>query len=205
MEGCLIIPWWISFEFRKKRNSGFKKVAFEASLASSAESDDGGVSPPPLKKQRLSAVSTNMQASNGCHNGDTASTSNDLQNGTCPFEDTVEINGDVHKTISTKIRSQTDQDIIRLIGQHLRGLGLKYVNIANLQVYLSLILAKCVILTFKINQHSPAAYNVYINNLALLPWIQSCCVFTFINDQCLHLILLSNIKLSIFKKHLSRF
>lgn len=70
-----------------------------------------------------------MQASNGCHNGDTASTSNDLQNGTCPFEDNVEINGDVHKTISTKIRSQTDQDIIRLIGQHLRGLGLKYVNI----------------------------------------------------------------------------
>lgn len=66
-----------------------------------------------------------MQASNGCHNGDTASTSNDLQNGTCPFEDNVEINGDVHKTISTKIRSQTDQDIIRLIGQHLRGLGLK--------------------------------------------------------------------------------
>lgn len=140
MEGCLIIPWWILFEYRKKRNSGFQKVAFEASLASSAESDDGGVSPPPLKKQRLSAVSTNMQASNGCHNGDTASTSNDLQNGTCPFEDTVEINGDVHKTISTKIRSQTDQDIIRLIGQHLRGLGLKYVNITNLQVHPSLYL-----------------------------------------------------------------
>ncbi|GFY53689.1 WD repeat-containing protein 26 [Trichonephila inaurata madagascariensis] len=65
-----------------------------------------------------------MQASNGCYNGETASTSNELQNGTCSFEDNVEINGDVHKTISTKIRSQTDQDIIRLIGQHLRGLGL---------------------------------------------------------------------------------
>ncbi|KFM83179.1 WD repeat-containing protein 26, partial [Stegodyphus mimosarum] len=65
-----------------------------------------------------------MQASNGCHNGESASTSNDLQNGTCTFEDSVEVNGDVHKTIPSKIRSQTDQDIIRLIGQHLRGLGL---------------------------------------------------------------------------------
>lgn len=112
-----------------------QKVAFQASLASSAESDDGGVSPPPFKKQRFSEVSTNMQASNGCHNGESASTSNDLQNGTCSFEENVEINGDVHKTISTKIRSQTDQDIIRLIGQHLRGLGLKCVYFSCLHNY----------------------------------------------------------------------
>lgn len=67
-----------------------------------------------------------MQASNGCsqHNGDAASTSNDMQNGTCSFADDLEINGEVHKTVPPKIRSQTDQDIIRLIGQHLRDLGL---------------------------------------------------------------------------------
>ena len=33
-------------------------------------------------------------------------------------------NGDVHEE-PVKILSQTDQDIIRLIGQHLRGLGLE--------------------------------------------------------------------------------
>lgn len=56
-----------------------------------------------------------MQATNGCqqqHNGE-ASTS----------EHNGEINGS-DKILSKKIKSRTDQDIIRLIGQHLRCLGL---------------------------------------------------------------------------------
>ncbi|XP_022243773.1 WD repeat-containing protein 26-like isoform X2 [Limulus polyphemus] len=66
-----------------------------------------------------------MQATNanGCprHNGD--STSTDLQNGACPSSANGQINGET-EDISPKIKSQTDKDIIRLIGQHLRSLGL---------------------------------------------------------------------------------
>ncbi|XP_076318667.1 LOW QUALITY PROTEIN: WD repeat-containing protein 26-like [Tachypleus tridentatus] len=66
-----------------------------------------------------------MQATNanGCprHNGDSSST--DLQNGACPSSTNGQINGETEE-ISPKIKSQTDKDIIRLIGQHLRSLGL---------------------------------------------------------------------------------
>lgn len=99
-----------------------------------------------------------MQASNGCHNGESASTSNDLQNGTCSFEDNVEINGDVHKTISTKIRSQTDQDIIRLIGQHLRGLGLKYVYQIHFYNYVCLIY----LIILSINLYKKLFFTIYL-------------------------------------------
>lgn len=63
--------------------------------------------------------------SNGCpqHNGtsgDPASTSH--QNGACSSVSNGELND---KPSQTKPMSQTDQDIVRLIAQHLRGLGLK--------------------------------------------------------------------------------
>ena len=92
-----------------------------AILASSSESEDGGTSPPPCKKQRVSA--TTMQA-NGCpqHNGESIVATSSQQNGSC----TSFANGDFHvKSIPRKPMSQTDQDIVRLIVQHLRGLGLK--------------------------------------------------------------------------------
>ncbi|KAL5009252.1 hypothetical protein ScPMuIL_014833 [Solemya velum] len=65
-----------------------------------------------------------MQTTNGCpsHNGvseEIASTSQ--QNGTC----STYHNGDLaEETSPVKAMTRTDQDIVRLIGQHLRGLGL---------------------------------------------------------------------------------
>lgn len=94
-------------------------------LASSSDSDDGGSSPPPRKKQRLTADT--MHQANGRpdiqHNGDlAASTRNSVENGACASNG--EMDGrDEHLKLSI---SKSDQDVIRLIGQHLRGLGLKY-------------------------------------------------------------------------------
>ena len=97
-----------------------------ASLASSSESEDGGVSSPPRKKLRLSA--SIMQA-NGCsqQNGESeaATASTSQRNGACSNT----ANGDLHEQGErvgfTKAMNQTDQDTVRLIGQHLRSLGLK--------------------------------------------------------------------------------
>ena len=67
-----------------------------ASLASSSESEDGGVSSPPRKKQRLSA--SNMQT-NGCpqHNGETddPEPSTSQKNGACSFTPSDYTNGTV--------------------------------------------------------------------------------------------------------------
>ena len=93
------------------------------SLASSSDSEEGAAPSPPRKKLRVSAGS-NMQA-NGCsaHNGQEASTS--ALNGAtaCVTNGTLQENPVV-------LNSQTDKDIVRLIGQHLRSLGLKW-NIAS--------------------------------------------------------------------------
>ncbi|XP_046579884.1 WD repeat-containing protein 26-like isoform X1 [Haliotis rubra] len=69
-----------------------------------------------------------MQANfNGCqqHNGDTteeiASTSQ--QNGACSATNGI-LSSETERETSMKSMSRTDQDIVRLIGQHLRGLGL---------------------------------------------------------------------------------
>lgn len=83
------------------------------------------MSPPPRKKQRLTVE--NMHESNGRpqHNGDLPDGiqpgSAALQNGACTS------NGEINCVDEDSTRlpiSQTDQDIVRLIGQHLRGLGL---------------------------------------------------------------------------------
>ncbi|XP_061173975.1 WD repeat-containing protein 26-like [Saccostrea echinata] len=61
--------------------------------------------------------------SNGCpqHNGESSIATSSQQNGSCPSF----ANGDFHtKSSPRKPMSQTDQDIVRLIVQHLRGLGL---------------------------------------------------------------------------------
>lgn len=68
-----------------------------------------------------------QQAANGCsqHNGasedhDTASSSNQ-QNGT----DITTVNNAVNGEIMAKSMGKTDQDIVRLIGQHLKTIGLQ--------------------------------------------------------------------------------
>ena len=102
--------------------------ASTASLASSSESEDGGVSSPPRKKQRVFA--SNMQ-SNGCaaHNGATGDShtqpSTSQMNGACSANSNGELHEDVDGVAPVKLMCQTDQDVVRLIGQHLRGLGLK--------------------------------------------------------------------------------
>lgn len=61
---------------------------------------------------------------NGCpqHNGATGIATSSHQNGVC---DGI-TNGDVpDKDSDPKPMSKTDQDIVRLVVQHLRGLGLK--------------------------------------------------------------------------------
>lgn len=105
-----------------------------ASLASSGDSDDGGVPPPPRKKQRVSSSSSGtasastpaaaslsllgslaMQATNGCPQPaqqHKENESNGLQNGAAKDDQAF------------KFKARSDQDIVRLIGQYLRGLGL---------------------------------------------------------------------------------
>ena len=108
-------------------NDTTNNISNSAILASSSESEDGGVSPPPPKKQRVSVA--NMQ-SNGCpqHNGESeevASTSR--PNGTCSATANGEVTTPEDKQHLLKNMSRADQDVVRLIGQHLRGLGLKWV------------------------------------------------------------------------------
>ncbi|XP_064623467.1 WD repeat-containing protein 26-like isoform X1 [Lineus longissimus] len=65
-----------------------------------------------------------MQA-NGCpqHNGDTGESSSQITNGACSVD---AVNGDAgHSAGGQKDMSQTDQDIVRLIGQHLKEMGLE--------------------------------------------------------------------------------
>ncbi|ESO84471.1 hypothetical protein LOTGIDRAFT_168706 [Lottia gigantea] len=67
-----------------------------------------------------------MQA-NGCpqHNGETEeSASSSQQNGACLSTTNGGMHGSNNNCPNPKIMSRTDQDIVRLIGQHLRGLGL---------------------------------------------------------------------------------
>jgi len=100
------------------RRDKFHHADSLVSLASSGDSDDGALAPPPRKKSRI--VEVNMQqpqqpqqqlqsASNGCsqHNGATSD------------------------EIAPKM-DRTNQDIVRLIGQHLKTIGLKYVSNRNL-------------------------------------------------------------------------
>lgn len=101
-----------------------------ASLASSGESDDGGLAPPPRKKSRT-LDATMQQAANGCtqRNGvsEDHSASSSQQNGTELTSENNAINGAPNGDISPKIIDKTNQDIVRLIGQHLKTIGLKYV------------------------------------------------------------------------------
>ncbi|KAF4524623.1 hypothetical protein B566_EDAN013874 [Ephemera danica] len=101
-----------------------------ASLASSGESDDGGLAPPPRKKQRTLEEATMQQAANGSveQNGATdqqqQAASSSHENGSSNVSENNAINGEANGDISPKIMDKTNQDIVRLIGQHLRTIGL---------------------------------------------------------------------------------
>ncbi|KAG8263855.1 WD repeat-containing protein 26 [Homalodisca vitripennis] len=106
---------------------GFHMKPIRTSLASSGESDDGGLAPPPRKKSRPSLEATMQQPANGCtqHNGATEDdhipSSSAQQNGTDIAPHSTTVNGE----ISPKRLDRTDYEIVRLIGQHLKTIGLK--------------------------------------------------------------------------------
>ena len=101
----------------------YLKRKVTASLASSGESDDGGLVPPPRKKTKVSVEDTSgtmHQQANGSLNGsakeeyETASSSK--RNGNIDVEE---------YPTETPVLSKVDEDIVRLIGQHLKLIGLK--------------------------------------------------------------------------------
>ncbi|XP_014272127.1 WD repeat-containing protein 26 isoform X4 [Halyomorpha halys] len=109
-ERTLLYNKWGRIKSNPRRRS-------DSSLDSKGDSEDGGLDPPPRKKSRTSIEAT-MQA-NGCSpqlqhkEKDEPITKGETQIKT-------EANGDLER-----IFSKTDQDIVRLIGQHLKSIGLQ--------------------------------------------------------------------------------
>lgn len=101
----------------------FKSSRRVARLASSGDSDDGGLVPPPRKKRHLDSEETMLQPTNGClqHNGsvDQPSSSSTVNgSGTGSSDEPEQSNG-------CNIKGRSSQEIVRLIGQHLKLIGLK--------------------------------------------------------------------------------
>lgn len=91
-----------------------------ATLASSDDEQKGGLSPPPQKRVRLSLdLESDMHKSKRTSSGSDGETS--TSNGECIA------NGDSKSHLKRKIVHRNDEDVVRLIVQHLQGLGLKWV------------------------------------------------------------------------------
>jgi len=89
-----------------------------ATLASSDDEQKGGLSPPPQKRVRLSLdLESDMHKSKRTSSGSDGETS--TSNGECIA------NGDSKSHLKRKIVHRNDEDVVRLIVQHLQGLGLK--------------------------------------------------------------------------------
>ena len=128
---------YIRFYFRNVLN--FFVFGLVAILASSSDSDSGGLSPPPVKKQRLSAAAMQANATSAgpgstaaVHNGDTVLNSNGanmasepVSNGEAARAAGPSSSDGIARNPRAKQLSQCDRDIVRLIGQHLKELGLK--------------------------------------------------------------------------------
>jgi len=103
----------------------FKSSRRAARLASSGDSDDGGLVPPPRKKRHLDTEETMLQPTNGClqHNGSVEQpSSSSTVNGGSSASD----NGDgPEQSNGCNIKGRSSQEIVRLIGQHLKLIGLK--------------------------------------------------------------------------------
>lgn len=101
----------------------FKSSRRVARLASSGDSDDGGLVPPPRKKRHLDSEETMLQPTNGClqHNGsvDQPSSSSTVNGSATGNGDEPEQNN------GCNIKGRSSQEIVRLIGQHLKLIGLK--------------------------------------------------------------------------------
>ena len=101
-------------------------------LASSSKTDSGGLSPPPLKRQRLTMQAHSSVLNGGCaengttlllKDGSTSSKSNSVSNGDCG-----ETESNLAKPNSQAVLnnlSEADKEVIRLVGQHLCSLGLQ--------------------------------------------------------------------------------
>lgn len=92
-----------------------------ATLASSDDEQKGGLSPPPQKRARHSlGLESDMHKSKRTASGSDGETS--TSNGECIA------NGDSKSHLKRKIVNRNDEDVVRLIVQHLQGLGLKWVS-----------------------------------------------------------------------------
>lgn len=94
----------------------FDHGAIIASLASSGDSDDGA--PPPLKKSRASVQASGQEDMQANGSGPSNHLNGNTHNGV------PEINGEVPAP-AVKTMTRTDEDIVRLIGQYLRTIGLE--------------------------------------------------------------------------------
>ena len=98
------------------------KRNFATSLASSGESDDGGLVPPPRKKTKVSVDDTTSIAMHQQANGSLNGAANDEYD----IASSSKQNGDIEECPSeTSTFGKVDEDIVRLIGQHLRLIGMK--------------------------------------------------------------------------------
>lgn len=89
---------------------------FSVTLASSEDEQQGGLSPPPQKKARLSLdFESDMHRSRRTSKEDgEPSTSNGE----------LITNGNTKPSVKKKSLSKVEEDVVRLVGQHLQGLGL---------------------------------------------------------------------------------
>ena len=98
-------------------------------LASSSETEQGDLSPPPLKRQRLTMQSHTSVLNGGCaengtlplKEGPTTSKANAVANGDCTETD---LNTKNNASAISNL-SDSDKEVIRLVGQHLCALGLQ--------------------------------------------------------------------------------
>ena len=117
-----------------KLDSGQRRIVALASPGSH-RAEGGGLQPPPLKRARLCGPSelkqsesrADMQTASGngtvVENGSTSNGVAPLANG-CGGEVGREEESRTHRKRGLNL-SETDSDIIRLIGQHLREMGLQ--------------------------------------------------------------------------------
>ena len=101
-------------------------------LASSSETEQGGLSPPPLKRQRLTMQSHSSVLNGGCaengtslplKDGPTSSKANTVANGDCT-EASLNTKKNAGASAISNL-SDSDKEVIRLVGQHLCSLGLQ--------------------------------------------------------------------------------
>lgn len=104
----------------------FKSSRRVARLASSGDSDDGGLVPPPRKKRHLDTEETMLQPTNGClqQNG---SVDQPSSSSTVPVVNgsTTDNDNEQEQSNGCNIKGRSSQEIVRLIGQHLKLIGLK--------------------------------------------------------------------------------